>query len=44
MIKYQGRLKNNFPYIFLLGILWINQREIAGRYNLWVSGNTVKIV
>ncbi len=34
--------KVSFP-IFFLGILWTDQREIAVRYNFWVSGNTVKI-
>ncbi len=39
---YEGCLKSKFTYYF--GILWTAQREIAGRYNFWVSGNTVKIV
>ncbi len=39
----EGRLKSKFPYLFFLRILWTNQSEIAGRYNFWVSGNTVKI-
>ncbi len=33
--------KVNFP-VFFLCILWTNQREITGRYNFWVSGNTCK--
>ncbi len=35
-----GRLKSKFPY----GVLWTDQREIARRYNFWVSGNILKIV
>ncbi len=30
--------KVSFP-IFFLRILWTDQREIAGRYNFWISGN-----
>ncbi len=42
MPLYEGRLENKFPY-FSLDVLWTDQCEIAGRYNFWVSGNTVKI-
>ncbi len=31
--------KVSFP-IFFLAVLWTDQREIAGKYHFWVSGNT----
>ncbi len=40
---YEGRLKSKFPYSFL-SVMWTFQREIAGKYNFPLSGNTVKIV
>ncbi len=43
LVKCEDHLKSKFPYFFL-GVSRTYQFEIAGRYNFWVSGNTVKIM
>ncbi len=40
---YESCLKSKFPNFFLR-VLWTDPREIAVRYNFWVSANTKNYV
>ncbi len=40
-LYYKGRVISKVSFHIFFGVLWTNQREIARRFNFWVSGNTV---